>query len=264
MAFDISFRRPFKHRPRVDAVDRVTASGDNGFNVRPSAAGGGSRQPAGSRASAPPASATGAGKLHVDLVRRGIGDGTEVEVVRERDRRQDEQAAPPVPHTVDAGEAAPQQHAEPGPHGRLQSGAVAGELGQLRGRQRLAPTPAPGDGRLHITNAGSVAVSIAERPPGPCSARPSRSAARRGGADVSSGGTSCTRKRTREQRIQFKGPQLKLSTNLVIAEHGTPRSVEPIPAARTGPVDASSIFTHGVDIRGAALLRAGCGKCPAD
>lgn len=34
MPFDINFTRTFKHQPWVDARDRVTASGDNGFNVR--------------------------------------------------------------------------------------------------------------------------------------------------------------------------------------------------------------------------------------
>lgn len=34
MAFGISFQRTFKHRPWIDAVDRVAAAGDNGFNVR--------------------------------------------------------------------------------------------------------------------------------------------------------------------------------------------------------------------------------------
>ncbi|WP_159050159.1 hypothetical protein [Streptomyces sp. MMG1533] len=34
MAFGISFRRTFKHTPWIDAVDRVSAAGDNGFNIR--------------------------------------------------------------------------------------------------------------------------------------------------------------------------------------------------------------------------------------
>lgn len=34
MAFDIEFTRTFKHLPWTDNVDRVTAGGDNGFNVR--------------------------------------------------------------------------------------------------------------------------------------------------------------------------------------------------------------------------------------
>ncbi|NEW69888.1 hypothetical protein [Streptomyces rhizosphaericus] len=34
MAFSLSFNRTFKHQPWVDAVDRVAAGGDNGFNVR--------------------------------------------------------------------------------------------------------------------------------------------------------------------------------------------------------------------------------------
>ncbi|MEU8471617.1 hypothetical protein AB0F30_27545 [Streptomyces sp. NPDC029006] len=34
MAFGISFTRTFKHSPWVDAVDRVSAAGDNGFNIR--------------------------------------------------------------------------------------------------------------------------------------------------------------------------------------------------------------------------------------
>ncbi|WP_030795941.1 hypothetical protein [Streptomyces sp. NRRL S-337] len=34
MAFGISFEPTFKHTPWVDAVDRVAAGGDNGFNIR--------------------------------------------------------------------------------------------------------------------------------------------------------------------------------------------------------------------------------------
>ncbi|MEU6273014.1 hypothetical protein ABZ871_11470 [Streptomyces populi] len=34
MAFDISFEPTFKHTPWIDAVDRVAAGGDNGFNIR--------------------------------------------------------------------------------------------------------------------------------------------------------------------------------------------------------------------------------------
>ncbi|MCX5323896.1 hypothetical protein, partial [Streptomyces sp. NBC_00120] len=34
MAFGISFARTFKHTPWIDAVDRVSAAGDNGFNIR--------------------------------------------------------------------------------------------------------------------------------------------------------------------------------------------------------------------------------------
>ncbi|MFG3497631.1 hypothetical protein [Streptomyces sp. NPDC047928] len=34
MPFDIAFERKFKHKPWVDAVDRVAAGGDSGFNVR--------------------------------------------------------------------------------------------------------------------------------------------------------------------------------------------------------------------------------------
>ncbi|MEU2391315.1 hypothetical protein [Streptomyces sp. NPDC007369] len=34
MPFDIAFVRTFKHTPWVDAVDRVAAGGDSGFNVR--------------------------------------------------------------------------------------------------------------------------------------------------------------------------------------------------------------------------------------
>lgn len=34
MAFGISFEPTFKHMPWVDAVDRVAAGGDNGFNIR--------------------------------------------------------------------------------------------------------------------------------------------------------------------------------------------------------------------------------------
>ncbi|MCX5052095.1 MULTISPECIES: hypothetical protein [unclassified Streptomyces] len=34
MAFGISFTRTFKHTPWIDAVDRVSAAGDNGFNIR--------------------------------------------------------------------------------------------------------------------------------------------------------------------------------------------------------------------------------------
>lgn len=34
MAFDISFDPTFKHTPWIDAVDRVAAGGDNGFNIR--------------------------------------------------------------------------------------------------------------------------------------------------------------------------------------------------------------------------------------
>ncbi|MFF0792257.1 hypothetical protein [Streptomyces spiralis] len=34
MAFSISFEPTFKHTPWVDAVDRVAAGGDNGFNIR--------------------------------------------------------------------------------------------------------------------------------------------------------------------------------------------------------------------------------------
>jgi hypothetical protein len=34
MAFGITFEPTFKHTPWVDAVDRVAAGGDNGFNIR--------------------------------------------------------------------------------------------------------------------------------------------------------------------------------------------------------------------------------------
>ncbi|GAA5093510.1 hypothetical protein [Nocardia iowensis] len=34
MPFNINFTKTFKHQPWVDARDRVTAGGDNGFNVR--------------------------------------------------------------------------------------------------------------------------------------------------------------------------------------------------------------------------------------
>ncbi|MGW6058045.1 hypothetical protein [Streptomyces sp. NPDC055189] len=34
MAFSISFQRAFRHKAWTDAVDRVSAGGDNGFNIR--------------------------------------------------------------------------------------------------------------------------------------------------------------------------------------------------------------------------------------